>query len=473
VVLATDCRTEQLEFEGVRGRRVEGAFDAGRTSTDGGLLLLREVEQRRRVLRRFAGCFVDHREPKKIEHTVEELVAQRVYALCCGYEDLNDHDALRDDLLLAVAVGKRDLTGEQRELARDRGHALAGKSTLNRVELTPADATAEARYKKVVYDAGAVDHLFVELFLEAHKRPPKSIVLDLDATDDPLHGKQEGRFFHGYYRCYCYLPLYIFCDDFLLVARLRTSDIDGSEGALEEVQRITAQIRKRWPKVRIILRADSGFARDGLMTWCESQHVDYVFGLARNARLEKILQPEMDDARGEHERTGQPVRRFKDFRYSTLQTWSRERRVVGKAEQLPGKANPRFVVTSLAAAEYPAQPLYEQLYCARGDMENRIKEQQLGLFADRTSTESMRGNQLRLYFSSIAYVLMNELRRLGLHHTPLAEAQVDTIRVRLLKLAAIVRLSVRRVAVSLSSVFPLRDVYVRVLANIRASPVTA
>jgi hypothetical protein len=470
VVLATDCRTEQLEFEGVRGRRVEAAFDAGRTSTDGGLLLLREVEQRRRILRRFAGCFVDHREPKRIQHTVEELVAQRVYALCCGYEDLNDHEALRDDLLLAVAVGKREFLGARREQPGEAGHVLAGKSTLNRVELTPSDATSEARYKKVAYDGEAIDRLFLDVFLEAHRTPPKSIVLDLDATDDPLHGKQEGRFFHGYYRCYCYLPLYIFCDDFLLAARLRTSDIDGSDGALEEVQRITAQIRRRWPKVRIILRADSGFARDALMAWCESQGVDYVFGLARNSRLEEILQPDLDDARHEHESTGQPVRRFKDFRYSTLQTWSCERRVVGKAEQLPGKANPRFVVTSLAAAEYPAQPLYEQLYCARGDMENRIKEQQLGMFADRTSTHHMRSNQLRLYFSSVAYVLMNELRRLGLRHTSLAKAQVDTIRVRLLKVAAIIKLSVRRVVVSLSSVFPLREVYVRALANIRASP---
>jgi hypothetical protein len=345
--------------------------------------------------------------------------------------------------------------------------------TLNRLELTPADATPEARYKKVVYDAGAIDQLFVDVFLESRKTPPESIVLDLDATDDPLHGDQEGRFFHGYYRCYCYLPLYIFCDDFLLVARLRKSDIDGSEGAREEVQRLTAQIRQRWPKVRIILRADSGFAREALMAWCESQGVDYVFGLARNKRLEEILQPEMDVVRHEHENTHQPVRRFKDFHYRTLQTWSRERRVVGKAEQLPGKANPRFVVTSLDAAENPAQALYEKLYCARGKMENRIKEQQLGLFADRTSTESMRGNQLRLYFSSIAYVLMNELRRLGLRDGPLAQAQVDTIRVRLLKVAAVVKLSVRRVAVSLSSVFPLREVYARALASIRASPVTA
>jgi hypothetical protein len=473
VVLATDCRTEQLEFEGARGRRVEAAFDAGRTSTDGGLLLLREVEQRRHVLRRFAECFTDHRKPHLIEHTVEELVAQRVYALCCGYEDLNDHDSLRDDVLLAVAVGKRDPTGEQRELHRDRGHALAGKSTLNRVELTAADATAEARYKKVVYDGEAIDRLFVDVFLAAHRRPPQTIILDLDATDDPLHGNQEGRFFHGYYRCYCYLPLYIFCDDFLLTARLRKSDIDGSDGALEEVQRITARIRRRWPKVRIILRADSGFARDALMAWCEAEGIDYVFGLARNKRLEEILQPEMDVVRHEHENTHQAARCFKDFRYSTLQTWSRERRVVGKAEQLPGKANPRFVVTSLSAADYPAQALYETLYCARGEMENRIKEQQLGLFSDRTSTESMRGNQLRLYFSSIAYVLMNELRRLGLRHTSLAKAQVESIRVRLLKVAAVVRLSVRRVLVSLSSVFPLREVFTQVLANIRASPATA
>lgn len=470
MVLGTDCRTEQLEFEGVRGRRVEAAFDAGRTSTDGGLLLLREVELRRRILRRFAGCFVDYREPKRIEHSVDELVAQRVYALCCGYEDLNDHDRLRDDVLLAVAVGKRDLTGERRELPRDRGHGLAGKSTLNRLELTPAGASTEDRYKKVVYDGEAIDGLFVDVFLEAHKRPPKTIILDLDATDDPLHGKQEGRFFHGYYRCYCYLPLYIFCGDFLLCARLRTSDIDGADGALKEVERIVAQIRRRWPKVRIILRADSGFARDALMTWCESERTDYVFGLARNTRLEETLQPEMDLVRDEHESTGQAARRFKDFRYRTLQTWSRERRVVGKAEQLPGKANPRFVVTSLDATDYPAQDLYEKLYCARGDMENRIKEQQLGLFADRTSTHEMRSNQLRLYFSSIAYALMNELRRLGLRGTGMADAQVDTIRVRLLKVAAVVQLSVRRVVASLSSVFPLRELFTRALINIRGSP---
>lgn len=473
MVLATDCRSEQLEFEGVRGRRVQGAFDAGRTSTDGGLLLLREVEQRRHVVRRFAGCFTDHRDPDLSEHSVEELVAQRVYALCCGYEDLNDHDALRDDVLLAVAIGKRDLTGEHRPQRRDRGHALAGKSTLNRLELTPADATAEARYKKVVYDGTAIDRLFVDVFLDAHRRPPETIILDLDATDDPLHGNQEGRFFHGYYGCYCYLPLYIFCGDFLLAARLRTSDIDGSDGALEEVQRITAQIRRQWPNVRIILRADSGFARELLMAWCEIEGIDFVFGLARNNRLEEILEPEMEVVRREHELTARPARCFKDFRYRTLQTWSRERRVVGKAEQLPGKANPRFVVTSLAPGEYPAQALYEQLYCARGDMENRIKEQQLGLFADRTSTRKMRSNQLRLYFSSIAYVLMNELRRLGLRRTPLAEAQVDTIRVRLLKLAAVVRLSVRRVIVSLSSVFPLRGLFTRALNNIRGSPCAA
>lgn len=471
--MMTDCSSDRLFFEGFGRREVVGRFDAGRTSTDGGLLLLREVEQRRKILQRFARCFTDHRRPHLIEHTVEELVAQRVFALCCGYEDLNDHDALRDDALLALAVGKRDLTGEDRGASRDRGHALAGKSTLNRMELTPAGATAADRYKKVVYDPAAINELFVDLFLEAHDTPPERIVIDLDATDDPLHGRQEGRFFHGYYGCYCYLPLYIFCDDFLLAARLRTSNIDAAEGSVDEVERITAQIRARWPAVGIMLRGDSGFARDALMTWCEAQGVEYVFGLARNSRLEATLEPEMEQVRQEHARTGLPVRRFKDFRYQTLQTWSHERRVVGKAEQLPGKANPRFVVTSLSAAEYPAQALYERLYCARGDMENRIKEQQLGLFADRTSTETMRGNQLRLYFSCIAYVLMNELRRLGLRHTALAQAQVDTIRVRLLKVAAIVKVSVRRIGVSLSSVFPLRELFIEVLARIRGSPALA
>ncbi|MEW6267769.1 MAG: IS1380 family transposase [Thermodesulfobacteriota bacterium] len=470
----TDCRTDQLVFQGFGGRQVVAAFDGGRLSSEGGLLLLREVAERTGMLRRFARCFVDHRDPDLIEHRVEELIAQRVLAQACGYEDLQDHDELRDDALLAVAAGKRDALGEGRKRKRDRGHALAGKSTLNRLERTPADATRASRYKKIVCVGEEVEKFFVREFLSAHRRPPKEIVLDLDATDDPVHGHQEGRFFHGYYREYCYLPLYIFCGEFLLAAKLRRADQDGAAGAVEEVTRIVAQIRERWRRVRITVRADSGFAREELMAWCEANGVDYVLGLARNERLQAEIAAEMDAARKEHEQTQAPARVYRDFRYRTRTSWSRERRVVGKAEYLPGKANPRFVVTSVSAEQWAAAPLYEKLYCARGDMENRIKEQQLDLFADRTSTATMLGNQIRLWLASVAYVLVNELRRTGLRDTALAHAQAGTIRVRLLKIAARVTLSVRRVVVSLSSVHPLQDVFARVLGNLQRSyPLTS
>jgi hypothetical protein len=465
--MQTECNREQLEFQGIGTRTVVARFDAGRTSSDGGLLLLREVAERTGVLRALAGCFRDNRKPDAIEHTVAELVAQRVLGMALGYEDLNDHDSLRDDTLLAVAVGKRDLLGTHRARRRDRGHALAGKSTLNRLELTPAIADKASRYKKIVYDGAAIDHVLVEHFINSHKRAPRQLVLDLDATDDPVHGEQEGRFFHGYYGHYCYLPLYMFCGDSPLVARLRPSNIDASDGALEEIQRVAAQLRRRWPQVKIILRADSGFARDAIMTWCERHRVDYLFGLARNSRLESMLQTEMQLVRETQERTGKPARLFKELRYMTLDSWSRSRRVVGKAEQLPGKSNPRFVVTSLKPSDYDTRELYEQLYCARGDMENRIKEQQLALFADRTSCHTMRANQLRLWFSTFAYLLIAELRRLGLRATALAHAQADTIRTRLLKIGAVITVSVRRVVVSLSSVFPLKDLFAHALGLVR------
>jgi hypothetical protein len=446
---------------------VVAAFDGGRITSDGGILLLREVAERSGLLRRLARCFIDYRNPGLIEHTVEELVAQRVLAQAQGYEDLNDHDSLRDDALLALAAGKRDVCGERRARERDRGHALAGKSTLNRLELTPPLPSADARYHKIAYDGAAIERLLVEAFLDAHPRPPAEIVLDLDATDDPLHGHQEGRFFHGFYRNYCYLPLYIFGGDFLLCAKLRTADRDGADGAVEEVERIVAQLRARWPRIRVTLRGDSGFAREELMRWCEEHDVDFVFGLARNARLEAALEEELAQAKAEHEVSGRAVRRFRDFSYRTLDSWSRARRVVGKAEYLPGKANPRFVVTSLSAARIAAAALYEDSYCARGDMENRIKEQQLGLFADRTSAATMRANQLRLWFASIAYVLVNELRRVGLRGTDLARAQVWTIRCRLLKLGALVRVSWRRVVLALSSVFALKRLFEHALINLR------
>lgn len=465
--MQTNRREAQLVFQGVGGRVVVGQFDAGRITSDAGVLLLREVAERSGLLRDFAACFTDHRDPERIEHTVAELLGQRVVAQACGYEDLNDHDTLRDDALLAVAAGKGDVTGATRARARDRGHALAGKSTLNRLERTPADATAQSRYAKLVYDGAAIAQLFVTAFLRAHATPPAEIVLDLDATDDPLHGHQEGRFFHGYYRAYCYLPLYIFCGDFLLVAQLRRADADGAAGAREEVERVVAQIRATWPTVRITLRADSGFCRDALMTWCEAHGVDYVFGLARNARLERELAPELAVAAAQHATTGAPARVFKDFTYQTRNSWTRARRVIGKAEQLPGKTNPRFVVTSYAPDRLAAAPLYEQLYCARGDMENRIKEQQLGLFADRTSTATLRANQLRLWIASLAYVLVHELRRVGLAGTALARAQVGTIRTRLLKLGALVTISVRRIVVAMSSVFPLQAVFRHALHRVQ------
>ena len=468
--MQTECTQRSFRFHSQSGRELVARFDGGTITSDGGGVLLGEVERRTAIVRQFAACFTDHRDPELVEHKVEELVAQRVYGLALGYEDLNDHDELRADPLLATLVGKKDPTGADRVRARDVGKALAGKSTLNRLELTTHDAGPESRYKKIVVNGAAVDRLLVEVFVQAHARPPERLVLDLDATDDPVHGRQEGRFFHGYYGCYCYLPLYIFCGEHLLCARLRPSDRDASTGAVEEVQRIVEQVRARWPQVRIILRADSGFAREAIMAWCEASGVDYVFGLAKNARLNRILGKELHQAQIECERTGQPVRTFKDFTYKTRKSWSRERRVVGKAEHLPDKSNPRFVVTSLSPEEWDARALYEDLYCARGDMENRIKEQQLYLFADRTSAATMRANQIRLWFSSVAYLLLQALRRLGLQGTALARAQCDTIRLKLLKIGAQVRLTVRKVWVSLASGSPYADLFAQAYRNLRAAP---
>lgn len=463
----TECNQTTFAFHPLRSRDVVARFDGGTITSDAGGLLLREVEQRTGILRQFAACFTDHRDPDLIEHPVEELVAQRVYALALGYEDLNDHDDLRSDPLLAVLVGKADPTGRQRARRRDVGKALAGKSTLNRLELTPADATAAHRYKKIVIDKRQVPRFFVDVFLQAHPTAPKRIVLDLDATDDLLHGHQQGRFFHGYYGNYCYLPLYIFCGEFLLSARLRPSNLDGSAGSTKEVARIVEQIRAVWPEVRIVLRGDSGFGREKLMAWGEANGVDYVFGLAQNQRLNAILAPELAEAKARYEQTRQAGRVFKDFTYQTLDSWSRPRRVVGKAEHLAQGANPRFVVTSLSSAELDARTLYEEEYCARGEMENRIKEQQLYLFADRTSAATLRANQQRLWFSSVAYLLLQALRRWGLSHTPLARAQCHTIREKLLKIGARIRVTVRKVWVALAEGCPYRTLFAQVHENLR------
>jgi hypothetical protein len=458
-----------LQFHPLARRRVEGRFDGGPITSDAGGLLLREVEKRTGIIAQFAACFRDHRNPERIEHTVKELVAQRVYALALGYEDLNDHDQLRHDPLLAVLAEKRDPTGESRARERDQGKAWAGKSTLNRLELTGEVVSEEERYKKIALEEAAVDRTLVKVFLQAHREPPKEIVLDLDATDDRVHGNQEGRFFHGYYGHYCYLPLYIFCGDFLLCARLRPSNIDASAGSREELERMVRQIRQAWPEVKITIRGDSGFCREELMSWCETHGVDYVLGLAKNERLKAEIAGELDQAAEQYHQTGQAARVFKEFTYQTRESWSRARRVIAKAEHLEKGSNPRFVVTSLSGEDWEARRLYEELYCARGEMENRIKEQ-LSLFADRTSTARLRSNQVRLYFSSVAYLLMEALRRLGLEGTELARAQCGTIRLKLLKIGALIRVTVRRVWISLAEGYAYAALLAQVWAQLRALP---
>lgn len=464
--MKTQCKSEALLFQTQSRRELVAHFDGGNICSDAGGLLLQQTERITGIIKRFAACFTDHRDGDLIEHTVEELIAQRVYALALGYEDLNDHDELRNDPLLAVLVGKDDPTGKNRIRDRDKGKALAGKSTLNRLELTPVGANKNSRYKKITVDRHAVDDFFIEVFLDSYSQAPSEIVLDLDATDDPLHGNQAGRFFHGYYKNYCYLPLYMFCGEHLLCARLRPSDIDACAGSVNELDRMVSKIRIRWPDTQIIIRGDSGFCRDYIMSWCELNNVDYVLGLAKNQRLKREIAAELEQAKTIFHQTDQPARVFKDFRYQTLTSWSRPRRVVGKAEHLEKGENPRFVVTSLSTEQVDARTLYEQTYCARGDMENRIKEQQLWLFADRTSCATMRANQLRLWFSSVAYTLMQALRRLGLKGTKLAKAQCGTIRLKLLKIGAQIRVTVRKVWVSFSESYPYQQLFRQVYGNL-------
>jgi hypothetical protein len=448
-----------------------GDFDGGTLTSDAGGLLLREVDLAFGIIEEFTECFTDYRKQEAIEHPLRQLAAQRVFGICLGYEDLNDHEQLRYDPMVAALCGRLDVEGRDREREEDKGKALAGKSTLNRFESAGGDVGPESRYKKISYDRRRGERFFVDHFLRRYNSgcQPGQIILDLDATDDPLHGKQEGRFFHGFYNCYCYLPLYIFCDEYLLAAKLRPSDIDAALGADEELERIVGQIREVWPKVKIVVRGDSGFCRQWLMSWCEENSVEYLFGIARNSRLRAAICSEMEQARQKYKESGKTTRVYKDFRYRTRKSWSRSRRVIGKAEYMDRGENPRFVVTSLSAKSWPAARLYEQLYCARGEMENRIKEQQLYLFADRTSSATMRANQLRLWFSSVAYVLMNELRQVALAGTELARAQCHTIRLKLLKIGARVTVSVRRLVIHMAGGYPYQRLFGKALARIRAA----
>lgn len=458
--MSTQCNTNQLEFlpfksstGNQRTRRVLGRFDADKVSSDGGVALLREAEHRFGVIRRLSECFTDRRDPRYITHPLFSIVAQRVLAICCGYEDVNDHDRFRNDPVAGMFCGT--------------SCALAGKSTVNRMELTKLEA---GRYKKITADFCAMDRLCVELFMRFHKKRPKRIVLDIDVTDDPVHGKQEGRFYHGYYREYCYAPSYIFCGRHLLGCRLREANQDSAAGAAEELGRIVSQVRRKWKRTRIIIRGDSGFCREGLMSWCERNGVDYVLGMGRTSRLMKRVERQARKAQVDFVKTGKPSRRFASFRFRTKKSWSARRRVVCKAEHLEKGRNTRFVVTSLKSEEYDARTLYECVYCARGEMENRIKAQQLQLFSDRTSTHWMRSNQLRMYFSAFAYILMECVRRVGLRGTRYSMAQCDTIRLKLIKIGTVVRTSARRVALSFSESYPYRDLFRHVLWKLQAAP---
>jgi len=450
----TECTELRFAFATEGRREIVAEFNGGAISSDGGALLLREADRKLKLIERFSQCFLDGRNPALVEHRIEQLLTQRIYGLALGYEDLNDHEQLRHDPLLGALAGKAEPGKEP----------LAGKSTLNRMEM--GDGTPN-RYKKITFWRDAIDDLLVDAFLEAYTAPPEQIVLDIDTTDLAIHGEQEGRFYHGYYDHYCYLPLYVFAGEHVLCARLRPSNIDPSTGSRKEIERMVKRIRTLWPEVQIVLRGDSGFCREELMAWCEAQQVDYVFGMARNSLLEKIVAEALEQARRQWEQKQQPARVFLEFEHETVSgTWSRRRRVVAKAEHIDGKSNPRFVVTSLAAAAWDAQQLYEDLYCARGDMENRIKEQFM-LFADRVSAASMRANQLRLYLSVMAYSLLCGLRRLGLRTTSLANAQVNTIRLRLLKIGAQIRVTVRKIWVQMSSSFPLQNLFSQAIQQLR------
>jgi Transposase DDE domain group 1 len=452
--MPTQCIQDSLDFGRVEGRAVVADFSGGTITSNAGALLLAQADRGAGIIDRFAACFGDGRSQSLIEHTVRTLVGQRVIGIALGHEDLVDHDDLRHDPVLAAMLGK--LTPRRKECA-----PLAGKSTLSRLEHSPQEGVVQAppRYHKISHDGAAIERTFVDIALGSRSKPPPVMVIDLDATDMALHGHQEGRFFHGYYDSYCYLPLFVFWDRHLLSAKLRPANVDAASGSVEEMARIVAQVRARWPRTTIIVRADSGFCRDALMSWCEANDVHFVLGLARNPRLVAEIKSQLAEAETAHRATGRPARVFKDFAWSTLDSWSRSRRVIGKAEWTRGEANPRFIVTSLPADVIDGARLYEKVYCQRGEMENRIKECQLDLLADTMPAATMRANQLRLWFAGMAYVLMCALRRIALAGTQLARATCGSIRLKLLKIGAQVTVSARRVRIAMATACPARNLF--------------
>ena len=448
--METKCNDRQLELQGLGKRKIIVTNDAEVSSRDGGLVLLQQLEQRFRIIDRLGSCFIDNRNQSWVNHSLKTLLTQRIFGLCQGYEDLNDHDEWRKDPLLSVICGN------------EKGSYVAGKSTLNRLELGK-EITEEygARYSKITWDDESIEELFIDVFLDSFNRAPKEIILDFDATEDPLHGEQEGRFFHGYYDCYCYLPLYVFSGPYLLTARLRQANIDASAGSTEVLEKIVGKIRERFPKARIIIRGDSGFCRDEIMSFCERHGIYYVLGLARNKRLKRVISGQMYRVKQLFEQTGESQRQFSELLYQTRKSWKKKRRVVAKAEHLQKGENPRFIVTNLPPKFWPAQMLYERIYCGRGDMENRIKEQQLYLFADRTSTAWMSSNQLRLWFSSFAYMFFVLLREKALGASEWNRSQASTLRIKLLKVSAVLKVTVRAVRVRLPYAYPYWDAWIQ------------
>ena len=443
--MPTDCKSESMGFTPLVRQQVVAEFDGGQITSDAGAILLREVACRLKLFERMTGAVPDPREPSMIEHDQRTLLAQRVIGIACGWEDLNDHHGLRIDPLMQLASDR----------IVDQDRPLAAPATLCRLE------------NRVSHDACvALSKLQVELFIESFEKPPVELILDFDATDDPIHGNQQGRFFHGYYDNYCYLPLYVFSGQKLLVSYLRPSNIDAAKHSRAILKLLATRLRQVWPGVKIIIRGDSGFCRWKLLGWCDRHQVDYVIGLARNKVLERNVKSFMDEAKKQFELTKQDQRTFHELRYGAA-TWDRERRVIHKAEHNSHGDNPRFVVTSLS--EDP-QTLYEQIYCARGEMENRIKEQQLGLFAGRTSCQKFTANQFRLLLSSFAYTLIQTLRETALAGTELASAQATTIRSRLLKIGAVVTISVRRIVLKLSSAYPLQQLFREVVKRLITTP---
>ena len=457
--MQTECKADRFEFQALGARRVVADFEGGHITSDAGVVLLRAYNERHAIVRRFTHCFTDYRDPDSIEFPLEQLLTQRVFAIVQGYEDINDHDTLRVDPVFAMSVGQADVTGEQRTRERDRGKPLAGKSTLNRLEVSAERGGETKRYHKIKPDFAKIDAFLVDVFLESYSAPPAEIVLDFDTTDATLYGDQEGRFFHGYYDDYCYTPLYVYCGDRLVAVELLSAETSAVVPAYFVLKQIIPRIRARFPQTRIVVRGDSGFGDGLLMSWCEGAGVDYVFGLSGNSRLEALIGAELQQARERFVETGEAARVFTEFLYKPVKTWECERRVIAKAEHLPDGPNPRYVVTSLSVQRYTPRALYEDFYCQRGNMENRIKEQQLDFFADRCSTHWMSSNTLRVYLYALAYVLVSGIRREALANTRLEKASCGRIRLNLLKIGALVRATVRHVWIHMSSACPYQDVF--------------